>query len=268
MECCYFPLGNNLKFVQGNSLDIDFVQSLACLNLSFILYYNFPMNKEVNHFSYCTFPVIHRGCNMTLGMLHNLNFYCVINLTFGELGNLNFCCVTILPLECCIMRFLCNLKLAWTGFKLLRRICITGLVNRPAIFTQDKELVRFRYILLSLSLWIRIWWIEFKKVFDVFDEIIIQGKEIARLGMVFHQTTRISMNARKSLKIQNVRVRFKGTTSIQDKETQQLWIFWSSYPEAKTKLKLIDFQASFSLFTLQFLLNTKKFQGMKKFWWT
>ena len=36
----------------------------------------------------------------------------------------------------------------------------------------------------------------------------------------------------------------------------------------RRNLKLINFQASFSLFTLQFLLKTKKFQGMKKVWCT
>ena len=41
--------------------------------------------------------------------------------------------------------------------------------------------------------------LEFKKVLDVFDEIIIQDKEIARLEMDFDQT--ISTNTRKLLKI-------------------------------------------------------------------
>ena len=39
--------------------------------------------------------------------------------------------------------------------------------------------------------------------------------------MVFDQPIRISMNTRKLLKILNVRVRFLGTNSIQDKETHQ-----------------------------------------------
>ena len=57
MDCSYFSLGNRLKFVLGNSLQvmileipqfrcIVFVQLLACLDLSILLCCNFCMNRE------------------------------------------------------------------------------------------------------------------------------------------------------------------------------------------------------------------------------
>ena len=46
------------------------------------------------------------------------------------------------------------------------------------------------------------------------------------------------MNTRKSLKIYYVREHFYGTNRVQDIETQQVWTFWSNYPDAKKKIKI------------------------------
>ena len=101
-------------------------------------------------------------------------------------------------------------------------------------------------------------------MFDVFNKIIIEDKKICKTWNCFWSN--YPMNTRKSLKIYNVRVRFYGTNSIQDKETQQVEYFDQII--LIQRKNYFTFRQVFQLFTLQFSLKAKILQGMKRFWWT